>query len=63
MSELVADCEEEGETVCTTEHRTECVTRRNDHQVEEDVVECHTVHEERIESENLIIICSGIDKL
>ena len=60
MSELVADCDEDGETVCSMVHRTECVTRKNEHQVEEDVVECHTVHEERIESENNRIILNGI---
>ena len=35
--------------MCRTEYRTECTTRQELHQVEEDVVECHTVQQEQCE--------------
>merc|ERR1719308_497858 len=39
---LVKDCEVEGPEICRTEYESECWTKQEEHDVEDDVVECKT---------------------
>jgi len=48
---LVKDCDVEGPEVCRTEYESECWTKQEEHEVEDDVVECTTVTEEKCEDE------------
>jgi len=41
----------EGEEICRTEYESECWTKQEEHDVEDDVVECETVYEEKCEDE------------
>merc|ERR1711936_1039087 len=50
---LVKDCDVEGETVCRTEYQSECWSKQIPHEVEDDVVECNTVHDEKCEDETV----------
>jgi len=50
---LVKDCEIEGETVCRTEYQSECWSKQIPHEVEDDVVECNTVQDEKCEDETV----------
>ena len=50
-SPLVKDCDIEGEEICTTQYESECWTKQEVHEVEDDVVECETVVEEKCEDE------------
>ena len=43
---ICPDCSEEGEEECTTVYDTVCETKRNAHNVTDDVVNCETVYEE-----------------
>ena len=43
---ICPDCSEEGEKECTTVYDTVCETKRNAHNVTDDVVNCETVYEE-----------------
>ena len=45
------DCDIEGEEICTTQYESECWTKQEVHEVEDDVVECETVVEEKCEDE------------
>jgi len=45
---LVKDCpSEQGEPVCTTKYQSECWNKEVPHEVEDDVVECKTVEDEK----------------
>merc|ERR1712236_185486 len=48
---LVKDCEVEGPEICRTEYESECWTKQEVHEVEDDVVECATEVEEKCEDE------------
>jgi len=48
---LVKDCDIEGPEVCRTEYESECWTKQEEHEVEDDVVSCTTVNEEKCEDE------------
>ena len=43
---ICPDCSEQGEEECTTVYDTVCETKRNAHNVTDDVVNCETVYEE-----------------
>merc|ERR1712215_277867 len=48
---LVKDCDVEGPEICRTEYESECWTRQEEHDVQDDVVDCTTEVEERCEDE------------
>merc|ERR1712066_780294 len=48
---LVKDCDVQGPEICRTEYESECWTKQEVHDVEDDVVECETVVEEKCEDE------------
>jgi len=48
---MVKDCDTQGEEVCRTEYQAECWTKQIPHQVEDDVPECKTVHQEMCRDE------------
>jgi hypothetical protein len=48
---LVKDCDIQGPEICRTEYESECWTKQEEHDVEDDVVECSTVKEEKCEDE------------
>merc|ERR1712128_311520 len=48
---LVKDCDIQGPEICRTEYESECWTKQEVHDVEDDLVECTTVVEEKCEDE------------
>merc|ERR1712226_1764042 len=46
---LVKDCDVQGPEICRTEYESECWTKQDVHDVQDDVVECETVLEEKCE--------------
>ena len=50
---LVKDCDIKGPEICITEFESECWTKQQLHDVEDDVVECKTELEEKCEDETL----------
>ena len=46
---LVKDCDVQGPEICRTEYESECWTKQEVHDVQDDVVECETVVEEKCE--------------
>merc|ERR1711962_1308089 len=44
---LVKDCDVQGPEICRTEYESECWTKQEVHDVQDDVVECETVVEEK----------------
>merc|ERR1712201_64805 len=48
---LVKDCNVKGDEICRTEYESECWTKQEVHEVEDDVVECKTEVEEKCEDE------------
>merc|ERR1712121_535257 len=48
---LVKDCDVQGPEICRTEYESECWTKQEAHDVDDDVVECETVYEEKCEDE------------
>merc|ERR1712002_1325635 len=48
---LVKDCDVQGETICRTEYESECWTKQEVHDVQDDVVSCTTEVEEKCEDE------------
>jgi len=48
---LVKDCDISGPEICRTEYESECWTKQEVHDVQDDVVECETVVEERCQDE------------
>jgi len=46
---LVKDCAIKGPEICRTEYESECWTKQEVHDVEDDVVECETVQDEKCE--------------
>merc|ERR1712073_177281 len=48
---LVKDCSIEGPEICRTEYESECWTKQEVHDVEDDVVTCETIYEEKCEDE------------
>merc|ERR1711936_1463595 len=48
---LVKDCEQTGPEICRTEYESECWTKPEAHEVEDDVVTCETVEDEKCEPE------------
>merc|ERR1712106_158649 len=48
---LIKDCDIPGEEICRTEYESECWTKQEVHEVEDDVVECKTELEEICEEE------------
>ena len=48
---LVKDCDVQGPEICRTEYESECWTKQEVHDVEDDVVECETIVEEKCEDE------------
>jgi len=48
---LVKDCDVQGPEICRTEYESECWTKQEVHDVEDDVVSCETVVDEKCEDE------------
>jgi len=48
---LVKDCNVQGPEICRTEYESECWTKQEEHEVEDDVVTCITVIDEKCEDE------------
>merc|ERR1719508_5262 len=48
---LVKDCDIQGPEICRTEYESECWTKQEVHDVEDDVVSCTTVNDEKCEDE------------
>jgi hypothetical protein len=48
---LVKNCDIQGEDICRTEYESECWTKQEVHDVEDDVVSCETVVDEKCEDE------------
>merc|ERR1712024_436182 len=48
---LVKDCDVQGPEICRTEYESECWTKQEVHDVEDDIVSCETVVEEKCEDE------------
>jgi len=48
---LVKDCDVQGPEICRTEYESECWTKQEEHDVEDDVVECTTVQDEKCADE------------
>jgi len=48
---LVKDCDVQGPEICRTEYESECWTKQEEHEVEDDVVECETIQDEKCEDE------------
>merc|ERR1712181_70863 len=48
---LMKDCDVQGPEICRTEYESECWTKQEVHDVEDDVVECTTEVEEKCEDE------------
>merc|ERR1711890_215081 len=48
---LVKDCDVQGPEICRTEYESECWTKQEVHDVEDDVVTCTTEVEEKCEDE------------
>merc|ERR1711983_256855 len=48
---LVKDCDNNGPEVCRTEYESECWTKQEEHDVEDDVVKCETIQDEKCEDE------------
>merc|ERR1711894_206088 len=46
---LVKDCDVQGPEICRTEYESECWTKQEVHDVQDDVVECETIVEEKCE--------------
>merc|ERR1711962_220475 len=44
---LVKDCDVQGPEICRTEYESECWTKQEEHEVEDDVVECETIQDEK----------------
>merc|ERR1712055_581603 len=49
---LVKDCDIPGPEICTTQYESECWTKQEEHDVEDDVVECTTVQDEKCADES-----------
>jgi len=48
---LVKDCDVQGPEICRTEYESECWTKQEVHDVEDDVVSCETIVDEKCEDE------------
>ena len=48
---LIKDCNQVGEEICRTEYESECWTKQEAHEVEDDVAECTTELEQKCEDE------------
>merc|ERR1712060_166707 len=48
---LVKDCDVQGPEICRTEYESECCTKQEEHDVEDDVVECESIQDEKCEDE------------
>merc|ERR1711872_85607 len=48
---LVKDCDVQGPEICRTEYESECWTKQEEHDVQDDVVECETVQDEKCDDE------------
>jgi len=48
---LVKDCDVQGPEICRTEYESECWTKQEEHDVEDDVVECETIQDEKCDDE------------
>merc|ERR1711881_755915 len=48
---LIKDCDVQGDEICRTEYESECWTKQEVNEVDDDVVECETVIEEKCEDE------------
>merc|ERR1712024_224242 len=48
---LVKDCDIQGPEICRTEYESECWTKQEVHDVQDDVVSCETIVEEKCEDE------------
>ena len=48
---LVKDCDVQGPEICRTEYESECWTKQEVHDVQDDIVSCETVVEEKCEDE------------
>jgi len=46
---LMKDCKKSGPTICRTEYESECATEQHVHDVDEDIVDCNTVQDEKCE--------------
>merc|ERR1739847_216787 len=49
---FVKDCTVEGPEICTTQYESECWTKQEEHDVEDDVVSCTTVQDEKCADES-----------
>merc|ERR1719402_769539 len=48
---VVKDCDIQGPEICRTEYESECWTKQEEHDVEDDVVECETIQDEKCQDE------------
>jgi len=48
---LVKDCDVQGPEICRTEYESECWTKQEEHDVDDDVVECETIQDEKCQDE------------
>jgi len=48
---LVKDCNIQGPEICTTQYESECWTKHEEHDVNDDVVECTTVQDEKCDDQ------------
>merc|ERR1711922_125338 len=48
---LVKDCDVQGPEICRTEYESECWTKQEEHDVEDDVVSCETIQDEKCADE------------
>ena len=48
---LVKDCDVQGPEICRTEYESECWTKQEEHDVQDDVVECETIQDEKCADE------------
>jgi len=63
--QMVKECpgeeEDSGDTVCSTQHQSECWTQQHEHKVTEDVPECRTVEEKKC-SDDLEGTCQTFER-
>merc|ERR1712240_143631 len=50
-SQQEEDCDVQGPEICRTEYESECWTKQEEHDVEDDVVTCETIQDEKCEDE------------
>ncbi|XP_023319728.1 uncharacterized protein LOC111694904 [Eurytemora carolleeae] len=61
---LVKDCDVSGPEICRTEYESECWTKQEEHDVQDDVVTCETIQDEKCADETSgYTTCAHVTKL